>query len=138
MTNALKGAAVAAVTGFLIASLIALLASTPHDGLRELVVRFVSLATIAMTASITAGTVLGFVAGKLRDQRLVVLEIAVLALVPLAGLVIFRLLGVGPELLGSRYAEAFLTLVVVASAPAAIGTIVLERWTRPALASPRF
>ena len=138
MTNALKGAAVAAVTGSLIAILIVLLSSAPRDGLVELAARFVWLAAIAMTASVPAGAVLGFVAGKLRDQRLIVLEIAVLALVPLAGLVIFRLVGAGPDLLDRRYAETFLTLVVIASAPAAIGTIVLERWTRPPLASPRF
>jgi predicted permease len=138
MTNALKGAAVAAVTGASIAALIVFMTIERHEHIEELCVRCGWLALIALAAAIPVGAALGVIAGKLRDQRLVVLEIVAVALVPLVGVAIFTAFGACPELLDRHNADMFLTLVVVAATPVAISTIVLERWTRPAIASPRF
>jgi hypothetical protein len=125
MLNAIKGAALAAGNAVALAMSIALSFAPDHHWFRQLPSTVSAIALLAMFSSIPLGAVLGVFAGKLRDNRLVVLELVTLALVPITGMVTIDTLGVpirGADLCG---------LSLLAACPTVISVIVLERWTRP-------
>jgi MFS-type transporter involved in bile tolerance (Atg22 family) len=68
-----------------------------------------------MFSSVPLGALIGLLAGRLRENRLVVLELVALALVPLCGIATIRVLGV-------RLGDEFCGLVLVASGPTVFGS----------------
>lgn len=138
MTNAFKGAALGGCVAFAIATLVAMICSCPHDNPEMMLRGFGAVFLIGGLGAVPVGAGLGVLAGKLRDQRLLVLEIIVLSLVPMAGFAVFRALGVQHDIFDRHNADSFIVLVMLAAAPAAIATVILEWWTRPRIASPRF
>ena len=130
MRNALKGVALAIVNAIALAVAVSFVMSPPYrgSGTADLAA---SVAILAMFSSIPLGALIGLLAGRVRANRLVVLELVALALVPICGIATMRALGV--RLRG----DEFCGLVLVASSPTVFAVLALERWTRPTPAAPR-
>jgi hypothetical protein len=126
MWNALKGVALAVVNAVALACAIALTLGRPYSpGLAG------PIFVLALFSSVPLGALIGLIAGRLRENRLIMLELVALALIPICGIATMREMGVRAP------GEALASLVVVASSPTVFAVIVLERWTRPRPAAPR-
>jgi hypothetical protein len=130
MRNALKGVVLAVANAIALAVAIAFVMSPPYR--TRFVMDFVgSVAMLAMFTSVPLGALIGLLAGRLRDNRLVVLELVTLALVPICGIATTHF--VGARMTGGDFSG----LVLVASSPTVFAVLALERWTRPKPAAPR-
>lgn len=130
MWNALKGVVLAIANAIALAVAVAFVMPRPY-GTRVATDMVGTIAVLAMLSSVPLGALIGLLASRLRENRLVVLELVALALVPLCGIATMRVLGVrlqGDELCG---------LVLVASSPTVFAVLALERWTRPRPVAPR-
>jgi hypothetical protein len=74
--------------------------------------------------AIPCGALLGFIAGRLRRERLATLLVASFVVLPVACVL-------ACPILGFPGAEALADLIAVAWIPTSFATIALERWTRP-------
>src|SRR5262249_1396060 len=119
MLNAAKGAVLAAVNAVAIAFAITLEISPHAVWSRHLRDVMVSITILAMLSSIPLGAALGVLAGKLRDNRLLVLELVTLALVPMVGLLTMQAMGAQPK------GGDLFGLVAVSWSPTVISVIVL-------------
>jgi hypothetical protein len=134
MKNAFKGAVLGAVNAFGVAIAVTLTIAPPRPHVLWTPVMSEMLGAIVLIALVSAiplGAILGAFAGKLRANRLVVLELVTLALLPLCGIVSLRATGMQPR------SEELFALVAMAACPTVFSVIALERWTRPAAPIPR-
>jgi hypothetical protein len=130
MWNALKGVTLAVANGIVLAVGLAFVMTPPYRT-RDAMDFVGSIAVLAMFSSVPLGALIGLLAGRLRENRLVVLELVTLALVPLCGIATMHMLGV--HMTGSEFSG----LVLVASSPTVFAVLALERWTRPKPLPPR-
>ncbi len=123
--NALKGAALGAINALLVAIGI----STVISGLVSALLP--TIVVLCMFWAIPIGAVLGVIAGKLRRNRLAVLEVIALAAIPMVGAVTLGSEG----MLGHHGSEDFLNLVLMAASATAVLVVILERWAVPVTAA---
>ncbi len=90
-----------------------------------------AILVLACILAVPCGGALGWLAGRVRTNRIFVLELVALCLIPLCGVVTFSYLGQRIE------ATELIALVMVAAAPTVLGVLALERWTRPRFETAR-
>jgi hypothetical protein len=125
MKNALKGLILAALNTTIVAIALGAMLSGPHTfgSFSNLVL---PIMMIGGMFALPAGALLGVAAGRLREGRILVLELCAIALVPMCGVFAFSVLG------SDRIAaHDFTVMVIIASGPTAMVALLLERWTRP-------
>jgi len=86
---------------------------------------------IACVLSVPCGAALGWLAGKLRVNRLVVLQLVALASIPMCGVFAYGYVHARVE------PAEFLVFAGVSALPTVLGVLTLERWTRPRFESAR-
>src|SRR5215831_15271009 len=97
MRNAFKGAALAIANTVAIAIVISLALSRHWTGLWFGPNNAAVIAIFGLFSAIPLGALIGVLAGRLRGERLLVLELVALALVPICGVVTMHELGLRPN-----------------------------------------